>query len=395
MLFTKRSVTPRSARKPRALCALLGLLALTAGACGDEHLAISGTVEARRVTVSAEMPGRITALAVEQGQAVRTGDLLVTLDCGAPEAQLAQAEAQAAAARAQVALLREGARSEDLAAARAALEIAEQQLAAARRGATRHQRDQLEAALSGVDARLEAARSALARTEELSATGTRPGAELDAARAEVEFLEAEQTRIQAQLDEARGGARREDRAVLEQRVEQARQQVALLEAGARPNELAVAEAQQHASEALVTLARVQAERCRVTAPVDGVVDIVDYDLGETVALGAPLVAIARSGPLRIRTYVPQTRLANLAVGDALNLVADGHPDHPLVARVERVYDEAELTAGNVQTPEDRMLLVYRVDLAVDPDESAAQPSGAFALRPGMTVVVDFDSDPTP
>ena len=59
-----------------------------------------GTVEAKTVVrVSAKITGRLVSVLVDQGDAVRTGQLLATLDRVEQQAQVAQAEAAVQRAR--------------------------------------------------------------------------------------------------------------------------------------------------------------------------------------------------------------------------------------------------------------------------------------------------------
>jgi len=167
--------------------------------------------------------------------------------------------------------------------------------------------------------------------------------------------------------------------VLQARVDQAEAQLAALRAGSRPEERALADRQVAVAESAVSLAAIAVERCTVRSPVSGTVDIVDYEVGEFVGAGRPMVAISRDGPPRIRTFASQTWIANLQLGDALDVRIDGS-DTVLVGRVAVVHEVPSFTAGNVQTPNDRVLLVYRLDLDVEPVEGVV-------LRPGMTVTV--------
>lgn len=115
--------------------------------------AVSGTIEATEVTISAEGAGRILAVHAQAGDAVQAGQLLVEFDPSLLAAQrrqaeaglavaqstLAAAEAQAAAAQAQLDQIRAGARPEEIraeeeavAAARARVDVAQAQLEQAR-----------------------------------------------------------------------------------------------------------------------------------------------------------------------------------------------------------------------------------------------------------------------
>ncbi|MDQ3524873.1 MAG: biotin/lipoyl-binding protein, partial [Chloroflexota bacterium] len=71
----------------------------------------SGKIEPKRqVQISADVPGRVVQLAVEEGQTVRQGDLLLRIDPTSYQAAVRRAEAavsqaQAGAAQARAALL--------------------------------------------------------------------------------------------------------------------------------------------------------------------------------------------------------------------------------------------------------------------------------------------------
>jgi multidrug efflux pump subunit AcrA (membrane-fusion protein) len=107
----------------------LGLTAPGVGQTGP--LAASGILEARAVAVSSELGGRITALHVAEGDDVIQGQPLLALDDSLLRPRIAQVEAAVAAAQAQLDLLQAGARPEQLELARARLAQAEAAAAAA------------------------------------------------------------------------------------------------------------------------------------------------------------------------------------------------------------------------------------------------------------------------
>jgi multidrug resistance efflux pump len=90
-----------------------------------DALAASGTIEAVDVHVAAELGGRITAVHVQEGQAVRAGEALAEFDTALLEAQRDQAAAALAAAQASLAVLEAGPSSEagQAAIARSELEL--------------------------------------------------------------------------------------------------------------------------------------------------------------------------------------------------------------------------------------------------------------------------------
>jgi multidrug resistance efflux pump len=85
-------------------------------------------IEARRVSVAAEVGGKIVEVLVEEGQPVTRGQPLVRLDDSLLKAQRAQALAALQAAQANLALLKAGATDDQLKAAEAQVAQAEANL---------------------------------------------------------------------------------------------------------------------------------------------------------------------------------------------------------------------------------------------------------------------------
>ena len=68
----------------------------------------SGTVEATEVKISAEVPGKILEMTVDQGDKVEKGQMLIIIDTASLNAQLAQAKAARMAASGQVQAINAG-----------------------------------------------------------------------------------------------------------------------------------------------------------------------------------------------------------------------------------------------------------------------------------------------
>ena len=100
----------------------LGVAALLMVGCtpdlvpGDAEapLTASGTIRATEVRVASELGGRIQSGLVHEGDAVGTGEVIVTLDPTPWELELLPAEARASAARAELAVLEDGPRATEV-----------------------------------------------------------------------------------------------------------------------------------------------------------------------------------------------------------------------------------------------------------------------------------------
>ncbi len=362
----------------------LSTIAAGLGACAPDSRGVSGVVEVDRTFVNAQVSGTLTAVSVREGDEVAGGDVIATVDCDAARLHLEAANAAVRQAAARLAMLEAGATDEEVEAARAQAQIAAAQLTMGRRGASPTELEQLDAAIAAVDAKRKLAAQSVARVVELTQGGVGTPAQLDAARAELAALEAELQRLRAQRTQARTGARVEERAILEEQLNQARARLKQVEKGARTEELAMASAAVDGARAQFELAQTHVDHCEIRTPVAGRVDVVNFRPGELVAVGAPIASIVDASAFRFRAFARQEQLGRLDVGSRASVRIDGYPTAPLPARVTRIFDTPEFTAGNVQTSDDRMLLVFRVDLDLE-------PRAEVPLRPGMTGIVDFST----
>src|SRR5690606_28821456 len=102
--------------------ALAAVLALAAAGCGPQaDPGFVGVLEWDRIAVAAELAEPVLRWAVEEGERVRAGQVLLELDASRQDARIAQARAALAQAEARLAELTRGARAETIQAARANL----------------------------------------------------------------------------------------------------------------------------------------------------------------------------------------------------------------------------------------------------------------------------------
>lgn len=315
-----------------AVAALMLMLGDDEGAEGA--ILASGTVEATTSDVGFATGGRVTSVAVDEGDAVTAGQELARLDAATIEARRAAAEAQVAAARAALEELRRGPREEEIAQARAALAAAESRFGDALRSAERDRR--------------------------LFAGGAISREQLDAAETRLEVARAQRT--------------------------QASEQLLALERGTRSERIAAAEAQVGQAEAALRQAEAALDDAIATAPFAGIVTVRHREPGETVAAGAPVVTIMNPDDRWVRIYVNEPDIARLAVGRTAHISVDGLPDETFPGRVVHIASEAEFTPRNVQTPDERTRLVYAVRVRVTDDP-------AQRLKPGLPVDVRIAPDP--
>ncbi len=394
-----------------------------------------GTIEATKVQVMTLIPGRVRDVTVDEGDVVSPGQVLIRLDDTLLQKQLAVAQAQIDAAQAQLALLEAGPRPEELAraqaqvdAARVALDVATQALEdtrAVRDAAQDVQPDIIRAETELAKARHQRdAALALAQAADITAqmwekivNQVQAGAEVRLpdgtirhvppppeklnevnyqwnlasqqaweAWAQYHQAEAAVAAAQAALDAAQARlddpARDAHIAQAQGNLVQARAGLALAQATLGVLQSGPSAEQIDAARANVTRAQAAYERLRaqrafytITAPQAGRVVQRAIEPGEVALPGRPLITLADLDTLRLTLYIPEPDLGHISLGQEVTVLVDAYPNRAFRGTVIHIADEAEFTPKNVQTKEDRAILVYAVDVAI--------PNPEGLLKPGM------------
>ncbi len=125
-----------------------------------------------------------------------------------------------------------------------------------------------------------------------------------------------------------------------------------------------AEAQLNQAEAVYDEACVARDELTLTAPSDGVVTNRLHEPGVVIAAGSPVLTLIDLDKLHLKVYVPENRIGQLRLGLPAKIYSDAFPDEPYEATVSYISSRAEFTPKEVQTPDERVKLVYAVKLAV-------------------------------
>lgn len=322
---------PTPLRATVLLVSVFGLAACD-GQPSNHRIHASGHVEATEVHIAAKVGGRLLEAPLEEGDPVREGELVARLDTVDAEHRLAQARASAEAADAQLRLLLAGTRAEDL-----------------RRAEDR---------LGQAQAELDAANRDLARLEGLAERGTATEKARDDAETRQEVAERAVAAARAELDK--------------------------LISGPRSQEIEAARAQRTSAEAQVAAVNQQIVDATVTAPRDGVLVERVAEPGEVLPPGATIAVLVDLARPWLDVWVGEPSLSAIRLGDAVEVRVDGH-EAVLEGTVAFVSDVAEFTPKNVQTPEERAKLVFRVKIALDNSDGLfkpGMPADAWFTRAG-------------
>lgn len=287
------------------------------------ELKVSGTVEVTSVELSFKVPGRMGQRLVDEGELVRTGQVVARLEDDELREDRDSRAAEERAAQAALADLEAGSRREEIA--------------------------QGEAALARMKADAERLAKDCVRMEALFRREVIPQKDLDAARAGRDSSAAA--------------------------VREAAEHLRLLRIGPRPDAVRQARAKVESAAAGRALTETRLSQSVLMAPLNGLVLSKHAEPGEMLAAGSPVVTVGRMDEVWVRAYIPETELGRVKVGQRARVTADTWPGRVFDGRVGFISSEAEFTPKNVQTEKERVKLVYRIKIYL------ANPK--MELKPGM------------
>ena len=121
------------------------------------------------------------------------------------------------------------------------------------------------------------------------------------------------------------------------------------------------------NEARASLAEQQRylDEMTVRAPTAGTVLVRTIERGEWVQPGTPLYTLVDLSQLYLKIYVPEPDIGKIVHDQPARVHIDAFPDRVFPARVSKIASEAEFTPKNVETREERVKLVFAVELALD------------------------------
>ncbi len=294
-----------------------------------------GHVESRhRVDIGAQVTGVVASIPVEEGQAVKEGDVLILLDERDVQAAVDQARGARASAEARFRQIEES-----------TLPTAQQ-------------------ALQQAEATLLNAQQNFARTEKLQAQHFATTSQLDTDRRD---LDVAATRVRA-----------------------ARLVLTINQPGGTEHQFA----RNEVSRAAATLRSAEARLsyARILAPVDGTLIFRDVERGDIVQPSRVVMRLAPTGEVQLVVQIDERNLSLIAPGKAALAAADAYPGHIFPAQIVFINPSVNLQRGAVEVklrvaPTD-LPPWLREDMTVSVDIEVARKQGALVLAPRFVHDID-------
>lgn len=311
-------------------------------------IAASGRIEGDEVVIAPKVAGQVILLTKDKGDPVQPGELLARLSSDQLQAQLDRAREQLTYWEHQVQQ------------AKVNLEYTERRVPAAIAESEAH------------------VGTMMARQQEAAATYDKN--RLDYQRYQALF--ARRVIPQQRLDEVQAAylaaqavlaATTKGLAVAQAQLQQARLLPKTIEI--RRAEYEAAQASGKAAQAAVKEAEANLQDTFIYAPCRGTILTRAVEPGEVVNPGTPLFTIVDLDKLYLKVYINEPDIGKISLGQEARIYVDAFPDQAFKARVSRVAQRAEFTPKYVETREERVKLVFAVELL------AENPQGY--LKPGM------------
>ncbi|TPN41834.1 HlyD family secretion protein [Mesorhizobium sp. B1-1-9] len=292
-------------------------------------------IDARTVTIGAEISGRVTDVAVTDNQPVKAGDILLRIDDSDYQANLKQADAGVAAAQAEIADVKA-----QIEAQNAKIDAAQKQVAQAQ-------------------AALDFAKAEDQRNRELLAKGT-------ATQQQAQQAASTLRQDQAALDSAQANAAA------------AKSQIVVLQAQGKSAEAKLNQAKASQDQAHTTLSRTT-----ITAPVAGRATSISVGQGTYAQPGQVLMMFVPD-EVWVKANFKETQLDLMRPGQPVDIDIDAYPEKSFHGRVDSIQAgsgtafsllPAENATGNF------VKVVQRVPVKIVFDK----PPGVL-LGPGLSVV---------
>ena len=358
-------------------------------------------VEAHITPIAARVGGVVEAVAVQDNQAVKKGDVIVRLDqrpyqaaVDHAAAELADAEAAARAAETSVPIA-STTTSGDVTTAAAGVDVARatEAAAAADVDAAGAQLTAARARRSASETEADRARRDFERLDDLirkdeisrhqyppaAAPATAALAAAAAAAADVKAAESRVRLAESRLAQAHGGM--------------ARSAAELASARTAPEQMTIARAQAASAAARVERARAALRQAQLgleyttlVAPADGVVSKKQVEVGRVVQPGQALAALVLLDDVWVTANFKETQLDHIRPGQRAVVSVDAYGDRRLEGHVESIAPATgarfsllppENATGNYVKVVQRVSVKILIDRGQDPDRM---------LRPGMSAV---------
>jgi len=340
------------------------------------NITLSGNIELTQVNLAFKVSGKLIELPIDEGMEVRKGTVLARLDVDQLQKQRARDQASLTVTETQLIQQRTAVEYQkasleaDVETRQATLRLAEARLQELLAGSRRQEKEQAGAAAEDARTQHALAKDDWDRAQTLFKSDDISRSQYDQYRTRFNSSKALLQQAEERLSLVMEGPRKEDIEAARAQVAQARASVkqaeaVRLELKRKEQELETRRAQIEQARAQVAVVETQIADGVVTAPINGVVLVKSAEVGEILAAGTTLATLAEMDKPWLRGYIKEQDLGRVKLGMKAKVTTDSYPGKIYWGRISFISSEAEFTPKQIQTPEERVKLVYRIKIEVE------------------------------
>jgi len=307
----------------------------------------TGTVEALEYSISPKIAGKLVMVKYREGEHVKAGELLATLESEDLDAAYKQAVADLSAARSAAI-----SGTDTVANARAQVEVARANV------------DNQKAAVDHAQAQLSQSEKDLVRSKELYSRGI-------VAKADLDLAETTRDTRAADLVSAK--------AALKLSLSQVDASIAAFKKA--QGDVVTLKAQVDAASQNMELQKSRLGYANIYSPVDGVVEYRSLEEGEVVSPGTSIMTLIDPRSLWVRFDLEQRYVNVVKVGQKALIRLEGVPGKVINGTIYDIGREGEFAVERDVTRGRQDIRTFRTRIKVD------DPEGI--LKPGMSVLVEI------
>jgi HlyD family secretion protein len=350
----------------------------------ESTIQVSGNIEVTTIDVAFKISGKIDKRLVDEGDIVKEGQLIATLEHKDLLAQKAKAGATLETARSRLPALEKNidyqdqATTQEISQAQAAVENAQARLQQLLDGS---RPQEIQSAKAGVDqalADMEKKKADMDRAKKLYQDKYIAAQDWDAAKTAYDMAVANYKKAQENYDLVVEGPRKEEIAAGRAQLEQSQAALRLtkthrIQIDVLKKELATAQGQVKEAASALEVIQTQIEYGNLYAPTSGVVLVKNAEPGEFVVPGGAVVTLGQIEKPWLKAFINESDLGRVKLGQKVSVTTDTYPGKEYPGKVTFISSEAEFTPKNVQTAKERVKLVYRIKVALENPQNELKP----------------------
>lgn len=288
----------------------------------------------KEVVISSDVSGEVVKLMVEEGDSIRAGDLLASIDPEAYQSAVERGTASVNNSKAQLAMSSSNA-------------------------------ENAKAQKAQIQAQYQNAKRIYDRNKQLLEQGVLSQAEFETSLSELEAMEANLIAADASLRAA--------------------------EENIKANEFTV-----KSSEAGLKELQTSLKRTNIFSPVDGIISKLDIEEGERVVgtiqmTGTEMMRIANLSVMEVQVDVSENDILRVSLGDTAEIEIDAYLDRKFLGTVTQIANSASTVGTAALTSDQVTNFVVKIRMDQQSYADLISADKPFPFRPGMSASVEINT----